>query len=166
MSQADDPRGPIIGQGRGLYNEEATAIQEMIQDAQRSARKLTIPAADLDANATTRLSPAAATVVRQSRIRELLQFFNRDFLYGQGRFDEYQHGLILKWGDGYSRKHIWLTVEGENLVFQTSHERACAMPNCRDGYHVYTPEQWRDLNTLNAELAEQFKRPIHEGSDD
>ena len=157
---------PIIGQGRTLKDDEAAAIQEMILDAQGSARQLTIPAEDLDAQATTTMRPAVAQVIEGSRIRQLLQFFNRDFLYGQGRFDEYSEGMLLKWGDGYSRKHIWVTVVDDHLRFETSHARPCGQPFCQEGYHTYAPHQWRNLDVMNAELAEQFQRPVSERSDD
>lgn len=156
----------ILGQGRGLYDDEATAIAEMIQDAQNSQRRLTIPAGDLAPDATTVMRPEVARVITASRVRDILSLFNRDYLYGRGRFDEYGGGLLLKWGDGYSRKHIWLTVEGDNLIFATSHERACDNTVCQHGRHVYAPAQWHDITVINAELAEQFRRPIHETSDD
>lgn len=166
MKPSRDDRAGILGQGRSLYDDEAAAIQEMIQEAQGSARQLRIPAEDLHREATTKMAPEVARVVTASHLLTLLHYFNRDFLYGQGRFDEYQHGLLLKWGDGYSRKHIWVTVEGDNLIFQTSHDRPCEKAVCVGGKHVYPPEQWRDIATINAELAEQFKRPIYERSDD
>ena len=112
------------------------------------------------------MNPEVAQVVRASNIRTLMNYFNRDFLYGQGRFDEYSQGLLLKWGDGYSRKHIWVTVEGDNLVFETSHERNCGPAYCVNGRHVYGPESWRNIDVMNAEMAAQFQRPVYEGSDD
>ena len=159
-------KAPIIGVGRGLRDQEAAEIQEMILQAQGSDRQLTIPPADLDANATTTMTPQVASVVRDSNIRTLMNYFNRDFLYGLGRFDEYSEGLLLKWGDGYSRKHIWVTVEGDNLVFETSHERSCGKPFCADGRHVYPPVLWRDIDVMNAEMAAQFQRPVYERTDD
>ena len=172
MAQTPNPddaqaRKPsIFGQGRSLSDDEAQDITEMIREAQGSSRQLTIPQEDLDAAATTKMSPEAARVVDESKARSILQLFNRDYLYGLGRFDEYQHGLLLKWGDGYSRKHIWLTVEGDHLVFETSHERRCAKPYCEGGRHVFTPTQWRNTRLINEELAEQFRRPVYERSDD
>lgn len=174
MSNARDTNGngrngqkaPIFGQPHAMSDEEARGITEMILEAQGSARQLTIPREDLDEQATTQMSPEAARVVNESHVRDILHKFNRDYLYGLGRFDEYQHGLLLKWGDGYSRKHIWITVEGDNLVFATAHERSCGRPTCRGGHHVYPPEQWRDIRVINAELADQFKHPIYERSDD
>ena len=159
-------KAKILGQPHTLSDEEAQSITEMILEAQGSSRQLTIPDEDLDAQATTEMAPAAERIVSESHVRDILQRFNRDYLYGLGRFDEYQHGLLLKWGDGYSRKHILVTVEGDNLAFETSHERKCNHPYCRGGHHVFTPEQWRDTRLINAELAEQFQRPIYERSDD
>jgi hypothetical protein len=156
----------ILGQPHGLSDDEARDITEMILQAQGSTRHLRIPSEDLDANATTHMRPEVQAVISESRVLDILHKFNRDYLYGLGRFDEYDGGLLLKWGDGYSRKHIWITVEGDNLVFETSHERQCSLPYCRGGAHVFTPEQWRDVRVINLELADQFKRPVHERSDD
>ena len=173
MSDARDANGatnerkaPIFGQPHAMSDEEARGITDMILEAQGSARQLTIPHEDLDEQATTQMSPAAARVVNESHVRDILNKFNRDYLYGLGRFDEYQHGLLLKWGDGYSRKHIWIMVEDENLVFATAHERTCGQQWCRSGQHVYPPEQWRDIRVINTELADQFRHPIYERSED
>lgn len=166
QDDSGQPQRKILGQSRSLRDDEATSITQMIREAQQSSRKLTIPSEDLDAHATTEMLPEAAAIVAQSHVREILDKFNRDYLYGLGRFDEYNHGLLLKWGDGYSRRHIWITVEGENLAFETSHERVCAHPYCQGGRHVFTPEQWRDPRIINEELGEQFRRPVYERSDD
>lgn len=168
-TSADDngqSKGKILGQSRTLRDDEAENITQMIRDAQQSSRQLTIPSEDLDAQATTEMLPEVAQVVEQSHVRDILTKFNRDYLYGLGRFDEYNRGLLLKWGDGYSRRHIWVTVEGENLVFQTSHERTCSHPYCVDGKHTLTPELWHDPRVINEELGEQFRRPVYERSDD
>ncbi len=167
-SGTDDkqPREKIVGQSRSLSDGEAQNITQMIREAQQSARQLSIPSEDLDERATTTMRPEVAEVVAQSHVRDILDRFNRDYLYGLGRFDEYSQGLLLKWGDGYSRKHIWITVDGSNLVFETSHERTCSKPYCHDGRHVFTTDQWRDPRIINEELGEQFRRPIYERSDD
>ncbi len=168
-TSADDngqSKGKILGQPRTLRDDEAENITQMIREAQQSSRQLTIPSEDLDAQATTEMLPEVAKVVEQSHVGEILSKFNRDYLYGLGRFDEYNQGLLLKWGDGYSRRHIWVTVEGENLVFQTSHERTCSHPYCVDGKHILTPQLWHDPRVINEELGEQFRRPVYERSDD
>ena len=168
-TSADDngqAKGKILGQPRSLRDDEAENITQMIREAQQSSRQLTIPSEDLDAQATTQMLPEVEQVVAQSHVRDILEKFNRDYLYGLGRFDEYNHGLLLKWGDGYSRKHIWLTVEGDNLIFETSHERKCAKAWCVGGRHVFTPEQWHDVRIIMDELADQLRRPVHESTDD
>jgi hypothetical protein len=159
-------KGRIQGQSRSLHRDEADEIRDMILDAQRSSRRLTIPAEDLDPRATTKMRPEVENVVRQSRVQELLEFFNRNYLFGMGRFDEYSEGMLLKWGDGYSRKHIWVTAHDNMLDFEVSHERPCVNPYCTNGHHIYPEDQWRDLDVLNLELAEQFRFPVYERSDD
>ena len=159
-------RRKILGQPHWLNEHEADSVNEMIRETQQSERQQSIPQEDLAGEATTRMAPEVARVVRASKVLDILRRFNRDFLYGQGRFDEYDRGVLLKWGDGYSRKHIWLTVEGDNLIFETSHERRCDKPYCTGGRHIFTPALWGNVATINAELAEQFRRPVYERSDD
>lgn len=165
-TQDPTQQAKILGQPHFLSEDEANQVNEMIREVQRSERQLTIPREDLAQEATTRMAPDVARVIHESKVLQILQQFNRDYLYGQGRFDEYDRGLLLKWGDGYSRKHIWITVESDNLVFETSHERRCDKSYCEGGRHVFTPDLWRDVGLINAELAEQFKRPVYERSDD
>src|SRR5881275_571511 len=85
---------PILGQAHGLSDEEGAMIQQMIREEQHSSRALHIPEQDLDAQATTQMSPEVAQVIEDSKLRKILQMFNRDYVYGQGRFDEYKDGLI------------------------------------------------------------------------
>jgi hypothetical protein len=171
-NQPENTRGqkpakpPILGEGHSLSDAEGLQIQRMIRAEQHSARALSIPQKDLAAEATTHLSPEAAQVVDASRVRQVLNLFNRDFLYGQGRFDEYKDGLLLKWGDGYSRKHIWLTVENGNLVFETSHFKKCAKPYCNGTHHILTPDLYTNIDIINQELGDQFRRPVYERSED
>jgi len=141
-------------------------IQQMIREEQHSSRALHIPAQDLDAQATTSMSPEVAAVIADSKLYTILHMFNRDYLYGQGRFDEYKDGLILKWGDGYSRKHIWATVEDGNLVFETSHVKKCDKPYCTGTHHILSRDLYTNLDVINQELGDLFRRPVHEPSED
>ena len=159
-------KSPILGQGHGLSDQEGDMIQQMIREESHSARALSIPEHDLDAGATTQMSPEVARVIEESKLRAILRMFNRDYLYGQGRFDEYKDGLILKWGDGYSRKHIWATVENGNLVFETSHFRKCSKPYCTGTHHVLTHEMYTNWDLLNQELGDLFRRPVQERTED
>lgn len=159
-------KSPILGQGHGLSDEEGTMIQQMIREEQHSARALTIPASDLAAEATTQMSAEAAQVIAESQVKKILQMFNRDYLYGQGRFDEYKGGLILKWGDGYSRKHIWASVEDGKLLFETSHFKKCNKPYCTGTHHVLTRDLYTNWDVVNEELGDLFRRPVQEITED
>lgn len=163
---ARSKRGPIMGQSHGLSDLEGQMIQQMIREEQHSARELFIPEEDLAQEATTQMSPATARVVEESRVLNILHMFNRDYLYGQGRFDEYKDGLLLKWGDGYSRRHIWVSVENDNLLFETSHLKQCDKPYCNGTHHVLTPDLYTDLTIINQELGDLFRHPVYEPSDD
>src|SRR2546428_11247259 len=160
-SDRKQKKSPILGQSHGLSDLEGEMILQMIREEQHSARELYIPPEDLAQEATTQMSPEAAQVIADSRVRIILNMFNRDYLYGQGRFDEYKDGLILKWGDGYSRKHIWETVEDGNLVFETSHFKKCAKPYCNGTHHVLTRELDTDLNVVKEGLVHLVRRPGH-----
>lgn len=156
----------ILGQSHTLSDLEGRYIQQLIRDEQGSARELFIPPTDLAEEATTQMSPDTARVIADSRVRQILEMFNRDYLYGQGRFDEYNAGLLFKWGDGASRKHVWLTVEEGNLVIETSHNRKCDKPYCNGSHHVLTPDLYADLNLINQELGDIFRRPVYERTED
>ncbi len=159
-------KGPILGQSHGLSDIEGEMVQQMIREEQRSARELYIPTADLAQEATTQMSPEAAQIIEDSRVRAILQMFNRDYLYGQGRFDEYKSGFILKWGDGYSRKHIWASVENGNLIFETSHFKKCDKSYCNGTHHVLPRDLYTNMDVINQELGDLFRRPVYEPSDD
>jgi hypothetical protein len=156
----------IYGQGHSLSDDEAYAIQQMIRQEQHSARELFIPQEDLAEEATTHMAPEVAHVIEASHVRQILNMFNRDYLYGQGRFDEYKGGLILKWGDGYSRQHIWASVEDGNLVFETSHAKKCDKPYCNGTHHILTPDLYTNIDIVNQELGDRFRRPVYEGTED
>lgn len=159
-------RAPILGQSHGLSDLEGRMVQQMIREEQHSSRELFIPPEDLAQEATTSMSAQAAQVVQDSQVLTILHMFNRDFLYGQGRFDEYKDGLLLKWGDGYSRRHIWISVENGNLLFETSHLKKCDKPYCNGTHHVLTRDLYTNLDLINQELGDLFRHPVYEPSDD
>ena len=165
-SDRKQKKSPILGQSHSLSDIEGEMIQQMIREEQHSARELYIPKEDLAPEATTQMSPEVARVIADSRVQIILQMFNRDYLYGQGRFDEYKDGLILKWGDGYSRKHIWTSVENGNLLFEISHFKKCDRPYCNGTHHVLSPELYTNMDLINQELGDLFRRPVHELPDD
>ena len=141
-------------------------IQQMIREGSNSSRELYIPEQDLAQEATTQMSPEVEQVIADSRARDILYMFNRDYLYGQGRFDEYKDGLLLKWGDGYSRKHIWISVEDGKLLFETSHLKPCGKPYCNGTHHVLTKDLYTNVDLINQELGDLFRHPVYEPPDD
>ena len=159
-------KAPILGQGHSLTDQEGEMIQQMIREEQQSSRLPYIPQEDLSQEATTQMSAETARVIGVSHVRQILHMFNRDYLYGQGRFDEYKDGLLLKWGDGYSRKHIWITVENDNMIFETSHYKKCDKPYCNGTHHTLTPDLYMNVDLLNQELGDRFRRPVFERSED
>ncbi len=165
-SNRKQKKSPILGQSHSLSDIEGEMIQQMIREEQHSARELYIPKEDLAQEATTQMSPEVARVIADSRVQIILQMFNRDYLYGQGRFDEYKDGLILKWGDGYSRKHIWTSVENGNLLFEISHFKKCDKPYCNGTHHVLSRELYTNMDVINQELGDLFRRPVLEPPDD
>jgi len=165
-SDRKQKKSPILGQSHSLSDIEGEMIQQMIREEQHSARELYIPKEDLAPEATTQMSPEVAQVIADSRVQIILQMFNRDYLYGQGRFDEYKDGLILKWGDGYSRKHIWTSVENGNLLFEISHFKKCDKPYCNGTHHVLSRELYTNMDLVNQELGDLFRRPVLEPPDD
>jgi hypothetical protein len=156
----------ILGQSHTLSDTEGKMIQQMIREEQHPSRELFIPQEDLSEEATTTMSPPTAVVINASRIRPILELFNRDFLYGQGRFDEYKSGLIFKWGDGYSRRHIWVSVEDGNLVIETSHVKKCDKPYCNGTHHILASDQYTNIDLINQELGDRFRRPVYESPED
>lgn len=159
-------RNPILGQSHGLSDVEGQMIQQMIREEQHSARELFIPEEDLAQEATTSMSAEAEQVIADSKVLTILHMFNRDYLYGQGRFDEYKDGLLLKWGDGYSRRHIWVSVENGNLLFETGHLKQCNKPYCNGTHHVLDKKLYTNVDLINEELGDLFRHPVYEPSDD
>src|SRR5258708_18366324 len=95
---AQAKRGPILGQSHGLSDIDGQIVQQLIREEQHSSRELFIPEENLAQEATTRMSEEVERLVAESNALTILHMFNRDYLYGQGRFDEYKDGLLLKWG--------------------------------------------------------------------
>jgi hypothetical protein len=159
-------RGPILGQSHGLSDIEGQIVQQKIREEQHSSRELFIPDEDLAQEATTEMSAEVRHIVDESKVLTILLIFNRDYLYGQGRFDEYKDGLLLKWGDGYSRRHIWVSVADGNLLFETSHIQRCEKPYCNGTHHVLTRDLYMNIDVINEELGDLFRHPVYEPSDD
>ena len=110
----------------------------------------------------------AKRVIRESGIGEMLQTLNRNALQGRGWFEEYDSGVIFKWGSGYTRRHIWVDINGDALRFRLLPHIPCAapIPACDGEYHSFTPETWRYQHVVLRELHRNYEHPVAESSED
>jgi len=110
----------------------------------------------------------ARRVLRESGVAEILRTLNKHALQGRGHFEEYDSGVLFKWGSGYTRRHIWVDVAGDRLRFRLNQHIRCAapIPACDGEYHTFTPETWRIPNAVLREVDRNYKRPVAETSDD
>jgi hypothetical protein len=110
----------------------------------------------------------ARRVLRESGVAEILQTLNKHALQGRGRFEEYDSGVLFKWGEKYTTRHIWVDVAGDRLRFRLKPHIRCktAIPFCDGEYHTFTAETWRIPNAVLREVDANYKRPVAESSDD
>ncbi len=110
----------------------------------------------------------ARRVLRESGAAEILQTLNKHALQGRGRFEEYDSGVILKWGTSVTTRHIWVHVSGERLRFRLRPHLKCAapIPACDGEYHTFTPQTWRMPNAVLREVDRNYKHPVAEASSD
>jgi hypothetical protein len=110
----------------------------------------------------------ARWVLQQSGCAEMLRTLNRTHLKGRAWFDEYDSGVIMKWGTGYTRRHIWVHVDGDQLMFRLKQHRRCKSTTflCDGEYHRFTPELWANRVALLEELRRNYEHPVAESSED
>jgi hypothetical protein len=110
----------------------------------------------------------ARRVLRESGVAEILQTLDKHALQGRGRFEEYDSGVLFKWGEKYTTRHIWVDVAGDRLRFRLKPHIRCKapVPQCDGEYHSFTAETWRIPNAVLREVDANYKRPVAESSDD
>ena len=110
----------------------------------------------------------AKRVLRDSGLAQMLQEINKDELRRRGQFEEYDSLLLLKWGTGYTRRHIWVEIQGNTIRFRLTPHRKCsgAVPICDGEYHIFTSQMWVNSDLLRAELYKYYRKPVAESSDD
>src|SRR5262249_38570493 len=110
----------------------------------------------------------AKLVIRESGIGEMLRALNKNALQGRGWFEEYDSGVIFKWGTGYTRRHIWVDIEGDRLRFRLRQHIPCSapVPACDGEYHSFDPTMWRVRGALLRELHHNYEHPVAETSED
>jgi len=110
----------------------------------------------------------AKRILQESGCATMLRSLNREQLKGRGSFDEYDSGVIFKWGNWSTRRHVWVDVQGEAIRFRLLPHRKCQapVPICDGEYHTLLREHWQDREILREELAKNFARPVAEPSAD
>jgi hypothetical protein len=145
---------------------EDTMIDEGMQDARGE------PSDDAltpdDPARRQALRDNARRVLRASGVPEMLRGLNREALKGRGVFEEYDSGVIFKWGTGYTRRHIWVEVAGDAIRFRLREHLRCKapVPACDGEYHTFAPETWGDRSVIEREVRRAYQRPVAETSDD
>ena len=76
--------------------------------------------------------------------------------------------ILLKWGTGYTRRHIWIEINGNSIRFRLSPHRKCtsSIPLCDGEYHTFTSQMWVNSDLLRQELYKYYKKPVAESSSD
>jgi hypothetical protein len=111
---------------------------------------------------------SAKRVMRESGLAELLQTLNRQALQGRGWFEEYDTGVLFKWGSGVTRRHIWVDIVDDTIRFRLRPHLKCAapVPICDGEYHSLPPRMWRHRGALLRELNHNYEHPVAETSED
>ena len=110
----------------------------------------------------------AKRVLQDSGLAQMLQEINKNELRRRGEFEEYDSLVLLKWGTGYTRRHIWVEVIGNTIRFRLTSHRVCPnpVPLCDGEYHTFTSQMWANSELLRLELYKYYRKPVAESSDD
>lgn len=110
----------------------------------------------------------AKRILQESGCAAMLRALNREQLKGRGSFDEYDSGVIFKWGNWSTRRHVWVDIQGDAIRFRLMPHLKCkaAVPICDGEYHTLLREHWENRDVLREELAKNFAKPVAEPSAD
>ncbi len=166
FAQQPEPSAP----GAAQPDEETTESQtsQARQDAQEAeVSQDSGVTADSAAQRQT-IRENARRVLRESGVADLLQTLNRQALQGRGWFEEYDSGVLLKWGTSVTRRHIWVDVQGDQLRFRLKPHRRCAsaVPACDGEYHSFTAQTWVIPGAVLREVDRNYQKPVAETSAD
>ena len=145
----------IMLKGSKHTNQEEKRVESTLSNEEEQARRLAA-------------RENAKRVMQQSGLADMLRAINKDKLKGRGTFEEYDTILLFKWGSGYTRRHIWIEIDGDNIRFRLRPHRQCApvAPLCDEEYHTFTPRMWANRQFLQSELDKYYTKPVAESSDD
>jgi arginine utilization protein RocB len=151
-----------------MVHETILAVAATLQESP-APQEPAAPAPDEEAERLA-LRENATRVLRDSRVAPILQEMNKALLKGRGWFDEYDSGVIMKWGTGYTRRHIWVHIQGDDIRFRLRQHRICqpgvTPAQCDGEYHTYARALWSDTNLLKSELKYYYDHAVAESSDD
>jgi len=110
----------------------------------------------------------AKRVLQESGLAEMLKTLNRNSLKGRGSFQEYDSMVLLRWGTSYTRRHIWVEINGNTIRFRLAPHRKCSTtaPICDGEYHTFTSSMWANRALLLSELDKYYSKPVAETSSD
>ncbi len=128
-----------------------TALQLEMEQAQRQA-----------------VRENARRVLQESNLAEMLKTLNRNALQGRGSFEEFDSLIVFRWGTAYTRRHLWIEIEGNTLRFRMNPHLICtaAAPLCDGEFHTFTSAMWTNHAFLLSELHKYYARPVAETSSD
>jgi hypothetical protein len=138
-----------------VTNQEEKHLESILSSEADEARRLAV-------------RENAKRVLQESGLAEMLKTLNKNALKGRGSFYEYDSMILLKWGTSYTRRHIWVEVNGNTIRFRLAPHRKCAItvPLCDGEYHTFTSAMWADRKLLQNELHKYYLKPIAETSSD
>ncbi len=164
-SQSSSQSPPSADTASTTDSNSAASPTASSPEAPSSSSEVPITLSDEERKA---LRENARRVLRESGAAEILQTLNKHALQSRGHFEEYDSGVIFKWGSGYTRRHIWVDVAGDQLRFRLRPHLKCRapVPACDGEYHSFTAETWRIPNAVLREVDRNYKHPVAETSDD
>ena len=138
----------------------------MTDQETNAVERETAPAIDEAQRAALREN--AKRILQESGCAAMLRALNREQLKGRGSFDEYDSGVIFKWGNWSTRRHVWVDIQGDAIRFRLMPHLKCkaAVPICDGEYHTLLREHWENRDVLREELAKNFAKPVAEPSAD
>lgn len=140
----------------------------MITTQQQDKHTEFILSAEADEARRLAIRENAKRVLQESGLAEMLKNINRNALKGRGNFEEFDSLVLLRWGTGYTRRHMWIEINGNTIRFRLTPHRTCnsSAPLCDGEYHTFTGAMWANRALLQDELNEYYARPVAETSSD
>jgi hypothetical protein len=138
-----------------LTNQDEKQLESILSSEVDEARRLAV-------------RENAKRVLQESGLAEMLKTLNKNALKGRGSFHEYDSMILLRWGTSYTRRHIWVEINGNTIRFRLTPHRKCAIaaPICDGEYHTLTSAMWADRKLLQNELNKYYAKPVAETSSD